>query len=58
MQSEVDTILEENTRLLYQANIMQKDNSDITGDISNIVVNHAHAEGGVLNLNTNYSEKN
>ena len=44
MQSEAHTIQEENTRLLDQVNIMQKYNSDITGELSNMVDNHARLE--------------
>ena len=45
MKSEADTIQVENTRLLDQVNMTQKEKSDITGDISNMVDSHARAEG-------------
>ena len=35
---------------------MQKENSDITDDLSNMVANHACAEGRNLKLNTMASE--
>ena len=44
MQSEADTIQEENTKSLEQVKIIPKDNSDITGEISNMVSSHVHAE--------------
>ena len=56
VQSEVDTTQEENTRFLDQANMMQKDNSDITGELSNMVANHAHVEKEILKLDTMASE--
>ena len=51
MQSEVDTTQEENTRFLDQANMMQKDNSDITGELSNMVANYARSEEEIVHLN-------
>ena len=51
MQSEVDTTQEENTRFLDQANMMQKDNSDITGELSNMVANYARSEEEIVYLN-------
>ena len=57
MQSEADITQEENNRLLYQAKRMQKENSDITGALSNMVTHHACAEEEILNLNTMDSEK-
>ena len=56
VQSESDTIQEEKTRLLDQAKMMQKENIYITGEISNIVANHAHIEEETLKLNTMASE--
>ena len=44
VQSEADTIMEENTRLLDHSKMTQKDNNDITDDLSNMVDDHAHAE--------------
>ena len=44
MQFEANTIQEEKTRLLYQVNIMQRENSDIRGKLSNMVSNHGRAE--------------
>ena len=35
----------------------QKEKSDITVEISNMVSSHARAEGGILKLNTMTSEK-
>ena len=52
MQFEVDTIQEEKTRLLDQANIMQKENSDIAGEKYNILANHAREEEEILNIET------
>ena len=52
VQSEEDTIQEENTRLLDQVKMMQKYNSVITDELSNMVANHAHAEDEIINLNT------
>ena len=51
MQSEADTIQDENTRLLDQVKMMQKENSDITSELYNIVSNHARAEEEILKLN-------
>ena len=44
VQSEAYIIQEENTRLLDQFKMMQKDNSDITCELFNMVDNHARAE--------------
>ena len=44
MQSEADNMQKVKTRLLDQVKIMQIDNSDITGELSNMVANHARAE--------------
>ena len=44
VQSEADTIQEENTRFLDQVKMMQKENSEITGEISKMVANHARTE--------------
>ena len=44
VQSELDTIQEEKTRLLDQVRMMQKDKSDITSEISNMVANHEREE--------------
>ena len=52
MNSEADIIQEENTGLLDHVKVIQKDNSDITGELSNVVANHAHTEGKSLKLNT------
>ena len=52
MQSEADTIQEENTRFLDQVKMMQKENSEITGEISKMVANHARTEEEGLKLNT------
>ena len=56
MKSESDTIQEENTWLLDQFKMMQKQNNGITGELSNKVVNHARAEEEILKLNTMASE--
>ena len=56
VQSEADTTQEENTSLLDQAKMMQKENIAITGDLSNIVANHACAEEELVKLNTLASE--
>ena len=53
---ESDTIQEGKNRLLYQVKMMQKDNSDIMGELSNMVDNHASAEGEILKPNTMASE--
>ena len=47
VHSEADTTQEENTRLLNYFKITQQENSDITGELSNMVANHARAEEGV-----------
>ena len=52
MQYDEDTIQEEKTRLLDQANIMQKENSDIAGEKYNILANHAREEEEILNIET------
>ena len=52
VQSGEDTLQEEKTRLLYQVQIMQKDNSDITYELTNMVANHAIADKDIMNLNT------
>ena len=57
MQSEADTIQEENTMSLEQVKIIPKENSDITGEISNMVANHTRAGGYILNIDTIVSEK-
>ena len=44
MQYEADIIQEEETRLLNQVKIMQIENSDVTGDLSNMLANHVCAE--------------
>ena len=44
VKSEADTTQEGEIRFLDQVKIMQKEKSDITGEISNMVSNHAHAE--------------
>ena len=44
VQSEADTMQGGNTRLLDQVNMMQKENSDITGEISNMVAIHTRAD--------------
>ena len=44
MNSESDTIQEENNRLLDQFKIIQKEKSDITGELSKMVANHERAE--------------
>ena len=46
------TIQDKNTRLLDQVKIMQKYKSYITGEISNMVANHARAEEEIINRNT------
>ena len=56
MQSEADNIQEGNTRLLYQVKMMQKYKSDIIGELSDMVANHARAEEETLNLYTMASE--
>ena len=56
MQFEANTIKEEKTRLLYQVNIMQRENSDIRGKVSNMVSNHGRAEKEISKLNTVASE--
>ena len=56
MQFEANTIQEEKTRLLYQVNIMQRENSDIIGKVSNMVSNHGRAEKEISKLNTVASE--
>ena len=43
VQYEVDTIQERKTRFLYQVKMIQKENSDITVELSNMVAKHAHA---------------
>ena len=43
VQSEVDTIKEENNRLLDQAKMIQKEKSYIIGDLSNMVANHVRS---------------
>ena len=52
VKSEADTIREGKTRLLDQIKIMKKWNSDITGELSNMVDNHALAEEVIIKLNT------
>ena len=52
VQSEAETTQEWNTRLSYQFNIMKEDNSDITGELYNMVANHARSEEDILNINT------
>ena len=52
VQSEADTIQEEKTRLLDKVNMMQKDNSDITDELSSMVTNHARVEEEILILST------
>ena len=44
VQSKADTTMEENTRLLDQSKMVQKENSDISDDLSNMVDDHSHAE--------------
>ena len=56
VQSEAYNIQKKKTRLLYQVNMMQKQNIDITGELSNIVANHACAEEELVKLNTLASE--
>ena len=56
MQSEAHTIQEENTRLLDQVNIMQKENSYIKGELYNMVSNHARAEEETLKIGTKAPE--
>ena len=56
MKSEAYTIWEEKTRLLDQVKMIQKDNIDITGEISNKVVNHARADEEIITLNNIASE--
>ena len=53
---EADTTQEEKTRLLDQVKMIQKQNSDITCDLSNMVTNHARLEEGILKLNNMSSE--
>ena len=52
VKSEADTIQEGKTRLLDQIKIMKKWNSDITGELSNMVDNHALAEEVIIKLDT------
>ena len=52
VKSEADTIREGKTRLLDQIKIMKKWNSDITGELSNMVDNHALAEEVIIKLDT------
>ena len=52
VRSEAGKIQLEKTRLLDQANIMQNNNSDIKGELSNMVANHARAEEETLKINT------
>ena len=56
MQYEADTIQEGKTRLSDQVKMMQKENSDITGELSNMVAKHVRAEEEILKLNTMASE--
>ena len=56
MQYEADTIQEEYTRLLDQAKMIQKENSDITCDIYNMVANHVRTEENIIKLYTMASE--
>ena len=56
VQSESDTTQEENNRFLDHTQMMQKENIDITGEISNIVANHTHTEEEIIKLNTMASE--
>ena len=56
MQSEADTIQEVNNWLLYHVNMVPKDNSDITGELSNMLAKHTRAEEEILNLGTMASE--
>ena len=44
MQYEADTTQEKKTRLLDQVKMIKKESSDITGELSNMVANHARAE--------------
>ena len=56
VQSEADTIQEGNDRFLDKVKMMQKEKIDITGELSNMVSNHARAEEEILKLNTMASE--
>ena len=48
VQSEEDAIQKEKTRLFNQVKIMQKENSDITGELSNMGAKYAHSKEKVL----------
>ena len=43
VQYEADTTQEKKTRLLDQVKMIKKESSDITGELSNMVANHARS---------------